>query len=113
MGRVAYAVDPRLGFHVKLLSTLIAEIPPGKRSGAHRHLYEETNYVLAGQGYVIIDDRRIEWKKGDTLVLPVFAWHQYFNTGSETARFLVHSSRVHMESTGYLHTQQGEPADYE
>lgn len=112
MGRLAYAVDPRLGFHVKLLSTLIAEIPPGRRSGAHRHIYEETDYVLAGEGYSIIEDRRYDWKKGDTLVIPVFAWHQHFNTGSEPARFLVHSSRVAMESTGYVHTQQGEPADH-
>jgi gentisate 1,2-dioxygenase len=112
MGRVAYAVEPRLGYHVKLLSTLFAEIPAGKRSGAHRHIYEETNYVLSGQGYSIIEDQRYEWKKGDTLVIPVFAWHQHFNTGKETARFLVHSSRVAMESTGYVHTQQGEAADY-
>ncbi len=112
MGRVAYAVEPRLGYHVKLLSTLFAEIPAGKRSGAHRHIYEETNYVLSGQGYSIIEDQRYEWKKGDTMVIPVFAWHQHFNTGKETARFLVHSSRVAMESTGYVHTQQGEPADY-
>lgn len=112
MGRVAYAVDPRLGFHVKLLSTLFAEIPPGRHSGAHRHIYEETDYILSGEGYSIIEDQRYEWKKGDTLVIPVFAWHQHFNTGREPARFLVHSSRVAMESTGYIHTQQGEEADY-
>ncbi len=112
MGRIAYAVDPRLGFHVKLLGTLIAEIPPGKRSGAHRHIYEETNYILFGEGYSIIEDQKYDWQKGDTLVIPVFAWHQHFNTGKEPARFLVHSSRVAMESTGYVHTQQGEPADY-
>ncbi len=113
MGRVAYAVEPRLGFHVKLLGTLVAEIPPAKRSGAHRHIYEETNYVLSGEGYSIIEDQRYEWKKGDTLAIPVFAWHQHFNTGGETARFLIHTNRPAMESTGYVHTQQGEPADYE
>jgi quercetin dioxygenase-like cupin family protein len=113
MGRIAYAVDPRLGFHVKLLSTVVAEVPPGKRSGAHRHLYEETDFVLAGSGYAIVDDRRYDFKKGDSLIIPRFAWHQYFCTGDEPARFLVHTDRVAMESTGYLHTQQAEPADYE
>jgi gentisate 1,2-dioxygenase len=112
MGRVAYAVEPRLGYQVKLLSTLVAEIPPERRSGAHRHIYEETNYILAGEGYSIIEDQRYDWKKGDTLVIPVFAWHQHFNTGKETARFLVHTNRAAMESTGYVHTQQGEPANY-
>jgi gentisate 1,2-dioxygenase len=113
MGRVAYAVDPRLGFHVKLLSTLVAEVPPGKHSGAHRHLYEETDYVMAGRGYAIVDDRRYDFKEGDTLIIPRFVWHQYFNTGDETIRFLVHTDRVALESTGYLHTQQAEPANYE
>lgn len=112
MGRVAYVVDPRLGFNVKLLNTLLAEISPGKHSGAHRHIYEEVNYILAGEGYSIIEDRRYEWKRGDALVIPVFGWHQHFNTGRETARFLVHSSRVAMENTGYVYTQQGEAANY-
>src|SRR5262245_40813848 len=113
MGRVAYGVDAKLGFHVKVLGTLFAEIPPGKRSGAHRHIYEETDHIIAGEGYSIIEDQKYEWKKGDTLVIPVFAWHQHFNTGREMARFLVHTNRPCMESTGYIHTQQGEPADYE
>lgn len=112
MGRMAYAVDPRLGFHVKLLSTVFTEVPPGKHSGAHRHLYEETDYVLQGRGYAIVDDQRYDFKEGDTLILPVFSWHQYFNTGDETVRFLVHTNRPAMENMGYLHTQQGEPADY-
>lgn len=112
MGRVAYVVDPRIGFHVKLLSTTVAEVPPGKRSGAHRHIYEETNYILAGDGYAIIEDQRYDFKKGDVLVIPVFSWHQYFNTGSETIRLISHTNRVAMESTGFVHTQQGEGANY-
>jgi gentisate 1,2-dioxygenase len=112
MGRMAYAVHPRLGFYTKVLSTAVAEIPPGRRSGAHRHTYEETNYVLSGEGYAIIEDRRYDFKSGDVLVIPVFAWHQYFNTGSEPARFISHTNRAGVENTGYAHTQQGEPADY-
>ena len=47
------------------------------------------------------------------MIIPRFAWHQYFNNGDENVRFLVHTDRVALESTGYLHTQQAEPADYE
>lgn len=112
MGRVAYVVDPRIGFNVRVMSTLMAEVPPGHRSGAHRHLYEEVNYILAGEGYSIIDDRRYDWKGGDALCIPVFAWHQHFNTGPIAARFLVHTSRPAMQNLGLLVTQQGEPADY-
>jgi gentisate 1,2-dioxygenase len=112
MGNIALVVDPALGFHVRTLGTLVAEIPPGKRSGAHRHVYEETNYVLSGQGYSIIEDRRYEWKKGDSLCIPLFGWHQHFNTGNEPARFLVHHDRPYMENLGFLMVQHGEDANY-
>lgn len=110
MGRVAYIVDPRIGFHVKQVATLMAEIPPGGKSGAHRHLYEEIEYVLSGKGYSIIEDQRYEWKAGDAFSIPMFGWHQHFNTGSEPASFLVHTSRPGMENLGHVLTQQGETA---
>ncbi len=111
MGWVATVVDPKTGFHVKLMSTLVAEIEPGKKSGAHRHHYEEINHILSGEGYSIIEDKRYEWKKGDTLAIPVFSWHQHFNAGREPARFLVHTGRPAMENIGLMITQQGELAD--
>jgi mannose-6-phosphate isomerase-like protein (cupin superfamily) len=112
MGRVAYVIDPRLGFYVRVMSTLMAEIPAGKRSGCHRHLYEEINYVMSGSGYSIIDDRRYDWKAGDAMSIPVFGWHQHFNTGSEPVRFLVHTTRPCMENFGHMVVQQGEVANF-
>jgi len=110
MGNLAYVVDPRIGFNTKVISTLVAEIPPGGRSGAHRHLYEEVNYILSGCGYSVIEDQKYEWKAGDAFCIPVFGWHQHFNTGPEPARFLVHTSRVAMENIGQQVTQHGESA---
>ena len=111
MGRVALAVDPKRGCYVKTVSSLIAEILPGQKSGAHRHVYEEINYVLAGTGYSIIEDRRYDWKAGDALSIPIFAWHQHFNIGDQAARLLVHTDRIAMENLGYAVTQQGEAAE--
>jgi gentisate 1,2-dioxygenase len=111
MGRLAYVVDPRLGFNVKVMSTVVAEIQPGHHSGAHRHLYEEINYIMAGEGYSVIDDKTYHWKAGDSLCIPVFSWHQHFNTGGERVRILAHTSRPAMENVGLQVTQQGEAAD--
>ncbi len=111
MGNVALAIDPKRGCYVKTISSLMAEILPGRKSGAHRHVYEEINYVLAGSGYSIIEDRRYDWKAGDALSIPIFAWHQHFNTGDQPARFLVHTDRIAMENLGYAVTQQGEAAE--
>ena len=69
MGRIAPAIEPATGFHVQTIGTLFAEIPPGKKSGAHRHSYEETEYVISGNGYTIVEDQRIDWKEGDTLCI--------------------------------------------
>jgi gentisate 1,2-dioxygenase len=112
MGRMAYVVDARMGFHVKALSTVIAEVPPGKHSGSHRHLYDEIDYVLEGEGRVVIDDKTYQVKKGDTLSIPVFAWHQYFCMGDQPLRMLSHNTRPAMENLGLVLTQHGEDADY-
>ena len=112
MGRMAYLVDPRIGFHVKALSSVMGEVPPGKHSGSHRHLYDEIDFVLQGQGKVIIDDKTYEVEPGDALAIPVFAWHQYFCTGDEPLRLLSHSTRPAMENLGLVLTQHGEHANY-
>src|SRR5262245_42288365 len=111
IGRIAPAIEPATGFYVQTIGTLFAEIPPGKRSGAHRHSYEETEYVIAGNGYTIVEDQRVDWKEGDTLCIPVFSWHQHFNTGKQTARFLVHHNRPYMQNMGFLMVEHGEDAD--
>ncbi len=112
MGHMAYAIDARLGFHVKAMSTIIAEVPPGKHSGSHRHLYDEIDYILDGEGQVIIDDQTYNVKQGDTLAIPVFAWHQYFGTGDRPLRILAHNTRPAMENLGLVLTQHGEDANY-
>ncbi len=112
MGRMAYVVDPRIGFHVKAMSTVIGEVPPGKHSGSHRHLYDEIDYVMSGTGKVIIDDKTYEVKQGDVVAVPVFAWHQYFGTGSEPLRILSINTRPAMENLGLVLTQHGENANY-
>ena len=111
IGRIAPAIEPATGFHVQTIGTLFAEIPPGKKSGAHRHSYEETEYVISGNGYTIVEDQRIDWKEGDTLCIPVFSWHQHFNRGKQTARLMVHHNRPYMQNMGFLMVEHGEDAD--
>jgi len=105
-------VDPRIGFHSKALGVVMAEIPPGKRSGAHRHLYDEIDLVVGGKGKVIVEDKEFNFDTLDVLAIPVFQWHQYFNTGSEPLRVLAINTRLAMDNLGLSLTQQGEQADY-
>jgi gentisate 1,2-dioxygenase len=112
MGRVAYVVDGRVGFHTKALSTVIGEVDPEKHSGAHRHLYDEIDYVLTGSGQAVVDDVTFDVKMGDTLAIPPYAWHQYFNTGVEPLRVLAFSTRPMLEGLGLSLVQQGELANF-
>lgn len=110
IGRLAYVVDSRVGFHSKALATVVAEVEPGGHSGAHRHLYDEINFVMEGTGQCVIDDVTFDVKPGDTLAIPVLGWHQYFNTGERPLRILSHSTRPMLENLGLSLTQQGEMA---
>jgi len=112
MGNLAYVVDPRIGFHSKALGVVMAEIPPGKRSGAHRHLYDEINFIVGGHGKIIVADTEYEFDTLDVLSIPVFQWQQYFNTGTEPLRVLAINTRLAMDNLGLSLTHQGEHADY-
>jgi oxalate decarboxylase/phosphoglucose isomerase-like protein (cupin superfamily) len=87
-------------------------IPPGSRSGKHRHLAEECLYVLEGQGYdlhqdcvvEITDDfhwtpqeevQRFEWEAGDIIYVPPNTIHQHFNAdGDRPARLISSINRI-------------------
>ena len=112
MGNLAYVVDPRIGFHAKALGVVMAEIPQGKRSGAHRHLYDEIDLIVGGKGKVIVEDTEYDFDTLDVLSIPVFQWHQYFNTGTEPLRILGINTRLAMDNLGLSLTHQGEHADY-
>jgi len=51
-------------------------------SGKHKHAGGLVIYVLSGYGYTIVDGERVDWKKGDLVLLPMKVGgveHQHFN----------------------------------
>ena len=51
-------------------------------SGKHRHQGGIMLFVLDGQGYTLVDGEKVEWEKGDLIILPVKprgCQHQHFN----------------------------------
>jgi mannose-6-phosphate isomerase-like protein (cupin superfamily) len=111
-GTGAYGVDAKLGFHVKVLGTLFAEIPPEAVRRPSPHLRRDKLYNL-GRGLQHHRRSEVRMEEGRHVGYPGFRLAPALQYGRETARFLVHTNRPCMESTGYIHTQQGEPADYE
>lgn len=60
-------VDKRIGS--RLITQFIGHIPRSK-AAPHRHLYEESIIVLAGEGYVWTEDRKARVKAGEAIFLP-------------------------------------------
>ena len=83
-------------------------IPPGSKSGKHRHLAEECVYVLEGRGYDLHQDcdveitdtyhwkpqdevKRYEWEAGDVIYIPPNTIHQHFNADPDRPVRLISS----------------------
>lgn len=58
-------------------------IPAGKRLGRHTDTAEETQFILAGTGQLLLDDGAKPVKAGDVVVLTEGTFHDLHNTGSE------------------------------
>ena len=73
----------------------IVEIPPGGQLPPSRHMAEEIIYIVSGEGYTTMwthseeEQQRYDWSAGDMLTPSLNAWHQHFNTSSDTpARYV-------------------------
>lgn len=68
-------------------STIVYEIEPGKRLGWHTDATEETQYIIAGNGTLHMEDgTTYPVGPGSVFVLPTPVRHDLVNTGSETLR---------------------------
>ena len=53
------------------------------KSGKHRHQGGLVIYVIDGKGYSVINGERVDWEKGDLVLLPLEKGgveHQHFNS---------------------------------
>jgi quercetin dioxygenase-like cupin family protein len=69
----------------RVVSMTIGGLEPGQTTSKHRHTYETILYVLEGEGFSVIEDQRVEWRAGDAVYIPVWAWHQHTNTNATKA----------------------------
>jgi quercetin dioxygenase-like cupin family protein len=96
-GRLKYYTgDPVLGTATRLIRMFLQDLPPGARSGRHRHFNEAALYCLEGRGYSIVDGEHLDWEAGDLNIVHIDSTHQHFNADPERpARLLaIHSGSV-------------------
>lgn len=81
-------------------------------SGKHTHQGGLAIYVLEGHGNTVIDGKRVDWEKGDLILLPIKPGgveHQHFNSEiGKPARWLAFYYSHYEEVLGNLFRQNEE-----
>jgi hypothetical protein len=71
-----------------------SQFPPGTYKKAHRHGVGAHVFILGGEGYSLLwfegerEPRKVDWKDGSVLSPREMEYHQHFNTGPTSARYL-------------------------
>jgi quercetin dioxygenase-like cupin family protein len=111
-GLLKHLMNEQMNTRIETVDAYMQIIPPGSRSGKHRHLAEECVYVIEGKGYDIHQDcdveitdvfewtpqtetKRFEWEAGDYIYIPPNTIHQHFNADPERpARVISSTARI-------------------
>jgi mannose-6-phosphate isomerase-like protein (cupin superfamily) len=89
-GEVVYELIGRaVGQPTESHSLAHVKIPPGKASLPHHHpLAEESYYILAGRGRMVLGDEETVVVPGQAVVIPPTQMHQVFNIGDTDLELL-------------------------
>lgn len=99
-GLLKHLLNEQMNTRMETVDAYMQIIPPGSKSGKHRHLAEECLYVLEGSGYDLHQDcdveitdtyhwkpqdevKRFDWKAGDVIYIPPNTIHQHFNANPD------------------------------
>jgi quercetin dioxygenase-like cupin family protein len=93
----------------KTISLTVGHLRGGQSTRRHRHNYETILYVIKGEGYSLIEGRRVEWRAGDAVYVPVWAWHNHVNTGTADAEYLACENTPLLQNLGNIALREEAP----
>ncbi|WP_374347109.1 iron-containing redox enzyme family protein [Chitinimonas sp.] len=82
------------------ISMTIGRLDEAEGTRLHRHNYETMIYVMQGEGYSRIGERKVPWRAGDAIYVPVWAEHQHVNTGAGEAVYLACENAPLLQNLG-------------
>src|SRR5712672_2615823 len=115
-GLLKHLLNAGMSTRMETVDAYMQILPPGSRSGKHRHLAEECLYVVEGRGYDLHQDcdveitdtyhwlpqpevKRFEWEAGDVIYIPPCTIHQHFNGHpARPARLISCINRIYKNS---------------
>jgi len=85
-GRLLRYINPVSGGYTYPTMSCEIQLLKGKESTrAHRHTSTAVYHVVRGQGRTRVGEGYLEWKHGDTFVVPLWQWHAHENISNEEA----------------------------
>ncbi len=126
-GLLKHLINEAMNTRMETVDAYMQIIPPGSKSGKHRHLAEECLYVVEGRGYDEHQDCEVEitdeyfWKPqdkvskweyeaGDVIYVPPNTIHQHFNADSDRPLRLISCINRIFKNSGLNDLQQIEDA---
>ena len=126
-GLLKHLINEAMNTRMETVDAYMQIIPPGSKSGKHRHLAEECLYVLEGRGYDIHQDCEVEitdeyfWKPqdevskweyeaGDVIYVPPNTIHQHFNADPDRPLRLISCINRIFKNSGLNDLEQIEDA---
>ena len=126
-GLLKHLLNEGMNTRMETVDAYMEIIPPGSRSGKHRHLAEECVYVLEGRGYDLHQDcdveitdtyhwepqkevKRFEWEAGDVIYIPPNTASQHFNADPERPVRLISAVNRIYKASGLNDLEQLEDA---
>ncbi len=95
-------VDPVTGgATLPTMSCEIQMLRPGEKGRPHRHTYTSVFHAFRGQGTMHVGQKRLDWEKGDSFVVPLWNWHAHENNSNEPAILFSINDRPAIESLGF------------
>jgi gentisate 1,2-dioxygenase len=92
-------INPATGLYTyPTMSCEVQLLNSRERTGTHRHTSTAIYHVFKGQGRTKVGEGCLEWKKGDSLVIPLWQWHSHENLGDEEAVLFSINDRPVLES---------------
>lgn len=126
-GLLKHLINEAMNTRMETVDAYMQIIPPGSRSGRHRHLAEECLYVVEGRGYDLHQDcdveitdeyfwkpqdevKRFEWEAGDVIYIPPNTIHQHFNADPDRPARLISATNRIFKHSGLNDLEQLEDA---
>ena len=126
-GLLKHLINEAMNTRMETVDAYMQIIPPGSRSGKHRHLAEECLYVLEGRGYDLHQDcdveitdeyfwkpqdeiQRFEWEAGDVIYIPPNTIHQHVNADPDRPVRLISAINRIFKNSGLNDLEQLEDA---